>query len=86
MPGLINDRSVRMSAFFDAGTVIDPGAPPVAGYSNFSSLGSSMRYSTGVGLAWVSPMGPLKFSVAVPLASTQLDHRQIFQFTFGGVF
>ncbi len=87
MPGLINDRSVRMSAFFDAGTVFDPDAPQItAGYSNYSSLGNGMRYSTGVALAWVSPLGPLKFSIAAPLVSNALDHRQVFQFTFGGAF
>ena len=85
-PGLNNDRSVRMSAFVDAGAVIDPGAVPVLGYSNYSSFGNGMRYSTGVALSWVSPFGPLKFSVAAPLVSKELDNKQIFQFTFGSAF
>ena len=74
-PGLRNDRSVRMSAFFDAGGVSD---------DKFDF--SAMRYSTGVAVNWVSPFGPLKFSVAAPLVNKQGDHRQIFQFTFGGAF
>ncbi len=74
-PGLNNDRSVRLSGFFDAGGVSD---------NKFDS--SALRYSTGVALAWVSPFGPLKFSLAAPLVNKVGDHRQIFQFTFGGAF
>jgi outer membrane protein insertion porin family len=94
-PGLTNDRSVRLSAFFDAGAVIDPSAPQLQFISgtttytvpnNYNSFSNALRYSTGVGLAWVSPLGPLKFSVAMPLTNKFGDHRQIFQFTFGGAF
>ena len=74
-PGLNHDRSVRLSAFFDAGAVTD-------NKFDFSEL----RYSTGVALAWVSPFGPLKFSVAAPLVNKVGDHKQVFQFTFGGAF
>ena len=28
---------------------------------------SDLRYSTGIGVAWISPLGPLKFSLAFPL-------------------
>jgi len=86
-PGLNNDKSVRMSAFFDAGAVADPDAPAVSGLTNnYNTLGNAMRYSAGVALAWVSPFGPLKFSIGVPLVNKPGDHRQIFQFTFGGAF
>lgn len=74
-PGLNNDKSVRLSAFFDAGGVSD---------NKFDS--SALRYSTGAALAWVSPFGPLKFSIGVPLINKLNDKRQIFQFTFGGAF
>lgn len=73
-PGLQNDRSVRMGAFFDSGMI--------ANSFDFGAL----RYSTGVSLFWSSPMGPLKISVAAPLNSEFGDRRQAFQFTFGGAF
>jgi outer membrane protein insertion porin family len=73
-PGLEKDRSVRMSAFLDAGMVDDT--------YNFGSF----RYSTGLGVLWVSPLGPLKVSVALPLAAENGDRKQPFQFTIGGVF
>jgi len=73
-PGLEKDRSVRMSAFVDAGMVgetYDAGA---------------FRYSTGIGVLWVSPLGPLKVSLALPLRAEERDRKQPFQFTIGGVF
>jgi outer membrane protein insertion porin family len=73
-PGLAGDRSVRMSAFLDAGMVADTYA--------FSDL----RYSTGLAVLWVSPLGPLKISAAAPFGSKPGDQKQVFQFTIGGVF
>jgi outer membrane protein insertion porin family len=73
-PGLAGDRSVRMSAFFDAGMTGEK-----------YSLGQ-MRSAAGVAVLWVSPMGPLKISVAQPIRSREGDRKQPFQFTFGGAF
>jgi outer membrane protein insertion porin family len=39
-----------------------------------------------VSVLWVSPMGPLKISLALPLRSKPGDVKQPFQFTFGGAF
>ena len=44
------------------------------------------RYSYGVGLAWNSPVGPLKFSYALPLNEKPGDRIQRFQFQVGSVF
>ncbi len=74
-PGLENDKSVRMGAFFDLGMVGED-----------KPQGDDLRYSTGLSLLWVSPMGPLKISVGVPLKKQELDRTQPFQFTIGGVF
>jgi len=73
-PGLENDKSVRLSAFVDAGYAGD----------KFSL--DQLRYSTGLGLFWASPVGPLKISVGVPLHKLADDRTQLFQFTLGGVF
>lgn len=76
-PGLQNDRSVRLGAFFDAGMVDDK-------YYEFDAGG--FRYSTGMSLFWSSPFGPLKISLAAPLNAQIGDKKEPFQFTFGGVF
>ena len=42
-----------------------------------------LRYSVGFGLAWISPMGPLKLSFAFPLNKEDSDELQRFQFQIG---
>ena len=76
MPGMNKDRSVRLSAFLDAGAVFGLGL----------TASDSLRYSTGVAVTWVSPVGPLKISVGVPLNKQPSDKLQIFQFTLGSLF
>ena len=76
-PLIKGDRSVRISGFFDAGQIYVNGFEPE--FENF-------RFSTGVGLAWNSPIGPLKFSYAIPLNSIPADKIQRFQFQVGTVF
>jgi outer membrane protein insertion porin family len=73
-PGLANERSVRLSAFVDAGMIAE----------KFKS--DEFRYSAGLGVLWVSPLGPLKISVAQPLNDKPEDKVQRVQFTFGTSF
>ncbi len=73
-PGLENDRSVRLSVFVDSGLV----GPPIST--------DELRLSTGMALLWVSPLGPLKISLARAVLSDPSDRLQTFQFTFGGTF
>jgi outer membrane protein insertion porin family len=74
-PGLEGEKTARMSAFVDMGMTNDQKI-------DFGEL----RVSAGLGVLWVSPMGPLKISIAAPLKSVNGDRRQILQFTFGGAF
>lgn len=76
-PILKGDRSVRLSVFTDLGQIYVNGFQPK--FENF-------RYSVGVGLAWNSPIGPLKFSYAIPVDSIPEDKLQKFQFQVGSVF
>jgi outer membrane protein insertion porin family len=76
-PILKGDKAVRASVFLDAGQIYQNGQQ-----SQFESF----RYSTGVGVAWSSPIGPLKFSYAVPLNSREGDRQQRFQFQAGAAF
>lgn len=73
-PGAGKDNSLRLSAFFDAGTV----------GNTYSS--EYLRYSTGVALNWFSPFGPLKLSFAFPLNAEPTDRIQRLQFTLGTIF
>ena len=77
MPGMAADRSVRLGAFVDGGQVFAPGDKIAL---------SDLRYAAGLSVAWNSPVGPLKFSVAWPLNSKSGDNVQRLQFTLGQVF
>jgi outer membrane protein insertion porin family len=75
---LIKDSSqFRLSAFFDAGNVY--------GDNQSISLGD-LRYSTGVGVSWFSPFGPLKLVFAKALNSQQDDRTEVLQFQLGSQF
>ena len=76
-PIIKGDRAVRGSVFVDAGQVWANGSQPE---------NESFRYSTGVGVAWSSPIGPLKFSYGIPLNAKTGDRQQWFQFTAGTTF
>ncbi len=78
VPGAQADKSLRLTAFIDAGQVY--------GANQKLDLGE-MRYSAGVGLAWSSPFGPLRISIAEPLNSkAPPDRIERIQFTFGTAF
>jgi outer membrane protein insertion porin family len=74
-PWFIEDSSnMRLSWFFDAGNVFPD-------YNNFKV--DELRMSTGLGFSWITPIGPLTFSYAVPLNASPTDNTQPFQFTIG---
>ena len=76
-PGSGLDKSLRLGWFLDAGQVWEKGEK--------LSLGD-MRYSTGLSVAWTSPLGPLKFSFGQPFKKKQDDRIQRFQFQLGAGF
>ena len=45
-----------------------------------------IRVSAGASLIWDSPMGPIRFDLAVPLRKGQFDQTQIFNFSGGTTF
>jgi len=67
-------KSIRLGAFFDAGTVND-------GFKV-----NNMKYSVGMSGEWLSPFGALSISFAKPLNANQNDKDQMFQFSFGSGF
>ncbi|MGH8686833.1 MAG: outer membrane protein assembly factor BamA [Burkholderiales bacterium] len=78
VPGAAQDKSLRLSAFIDAGQV----------YGAFQPVSlSALRYSAGIALAWASPLGPLKLSFGYPINAVQgVDYIQRLQFRFGTTF
>ena len=82
LPGA--DRTLRGLLFFDAGTVWGYSRDNYQdGYYRQDMDLSELRYSVGFGVAWISPLGPLKFSLAFPLNKKDSDEVQRFQFQIG---
>ena len=76
-PGAGNDRTLRLYGFFDMGNVY--------GETQKVDL-AQLRSAYGVGLSWVSPMGPLRFAWARPVRSFPGDRIQQLQFQIGTSF
>lgn len=77
VPFIKNSSQFRLSAFVDTGSV----------YANNQSISlGDLRYSTGVGISWFSPFGPLKLVFAKALNKKQGDQTQTMQFQLGSQF
>jgi outer membrane protein insertion porin family len=76
-PLVKGEKAVRGSLFVDAGQIWANGS---------QSENEAFRFSAGVGVAWNSPLGPLKFSYAIPLNLKPGDREQRFQFQAGAAF
>ncbi|WP_037587711.1 outer membrane protein assembly factor BamA [Stenoxybacter acetivorans] len=90
-PGLKDKRTARLSIFADAGSVWDgdtykPGNDNPYKKAHHSTFKNEFRYSAGVAMAWLSPLGAMKFSYAYPLNKKRGDEVQRFQFQLGTVF
>ena len=76
-PGAGNDKTLRMFAFVDAGYA----------YADNQNIDwKLLRSSYGVGLSWMSPMGPLRFSYGIPIKPRPQDKIQTLQFQIGTSF
>ncbi len=73
-PWALDSPSMRLKAFVDAGNVYNT--------SESTDL-SELRYTTGLGLAWMTPVGPLSFVYSMPLNEKAGDETESFQFTLG---
>lgn len=77
VPFVSQSNQFRLSAFVDGGGVYGKDDPINSEY---------LRFSTGVGVTWVSPFGPLKLVLAKPLNEKKGDDTQVLQFQFGQQF
>jgi outer membrane protein insertion porin family len=73
VPGSGVDKTLRLFGFVDGG-------------NTFQNINLILRYSYGVGLSWISPLGPLKFSYGIPIKAQPNDNIQRLQFQVGTAF
>ena len=76
--GLPEELGFSGAIFTDIGTLINPveGGPGVLDVS-------TPRISSGVGLKWRSPFGPIRLDVALPVIKEDFDKEEIVRFKFG---
>ncbi|MBV8634431.1 MAG: outer membrane protein assembly factor BamA, partial [Burkholderiaceae bacterium] len=73
-PGSSKDSGLQWFTFVDGGNV----------FADRQRIEfSQLRYSAGVGISWISPVGPLKLSYANPLNAQPTDQKERFQFQIG---
>jgi len=77
-PGAGNDRTLRMFGFFDVGNISND-------YTGDGKL-TDLRASAGVGISWISPVGPLRIAYARPVRKQPNDKTQSIQFQIGTSF
>jgi outer membrane protein insertion porin family len=76
-PGAGNDRTLRIFGFMDVGNVF-------AEKETYRL--QDLRASAGVGLSWISPVGPLRLAYANPIRKQAGDKIQKLQFQIGTTF
>ncbi|MGB0504513.1 MAG: outer membrane protein assembly factor BamA, partial [Thalassolituus sp.] len=95
-PFIEDRRSVRSVVFLDAGNTFtdecyvpsDQDLPTFTShpYCENGLSADKIRLSTGVGLTWVTAIGPLTFTYSIPLNEKEGDRTEGFEFTLGQVF
>ena len=92
LPFIADQRSLRTALFLDAGNVYDTYCDNKVLADGTANSGcgdldlGELRYSVGVGLNWLTALGPLGFSLGTALNDKSGDETQFFQFTLGQTF
>ena len=80
-PGAGNDRTLRLYGFVDVGSIAGPD-----GGLEINANANDLRSSAGMGISWISPVGPLRLAFSRPLKQFDGDKIQSVQFQIGSSF
>ncbi len=94
---IIDKVGIRGVAFFDAGNTwnLEQQFCKTTPAPQFSELVSpcfdassltNLRLSSGMGIRWFSPLGPLRFEWGFPLNKLSYEESSVFEFTIGNFF
>tara|TARA_A100001037_G_C15130301_1_gene628378 strand:- start:250 stop:2568 length:2319 start_codon:yes stop_codon:yes gene_type:complete len=75
-------RQFRPVLFFDIGNVYNTSCPDVSVNCLDFDLGE-LRYAVGLGITWLTGMGPMTFSIAKTFNTSEFDEKEGFQFELG---
>ena len=80
VPFVKDKRSIRTLLFIDGGNVFDTQRDDDL---NIDFDTDEFRYSYGIGLSWITGIGPLTFSLSRPFNDQDDDETKRFQFSLG---
>jgi outer membrane protein insertion porin family len=81
LPNILEqNQNIDLVIFLDAANIwgVD--------YSSAIDDSNKIRSSTGVAFDWFSPLGPLNFSLSLPLTKAETDKTETFRFNLGTTF
>ena len=78
---LENFQNLDVQVFFDAARIWG-----VDYDSSLDNNPSKIRSSAGIGIDWFTPLGPLNFSLSLPLSKDTKDETETFRFNLGTTF
>ncbi|MFT6221983.1 MAG: outer membrane protein insertion porin family, partial [Candidatus Endobugula sp.] len=85
VPFTKNIKSLRTIFFVDAGNVFSDDCGSEQANCSGIDLGN-LSSSTGIGLQWLSPVGPLSMYISKPIQEQPFDKTESFQFSLGQSF
>lgn len=95
-PFVDNNDALRTSIYLDAGNTFLSSCytPNDSALSDFKAHPfctsgvnlQELRYGTGIGLTWITPIAPLTFTYSFPLNAKDGDKKESFEFSLGQVF
>jgi outer membrane protein insertion porin family len=73
---ILTEQKFKGLVFFDSGRAYGAG----------ETFGSDLRYTSGAGIRWISPMGPIRVEWGYNLSKKAGESSSKFEFTFGSSF
>ena len=85
LPVIEDQRQMRAAFFFDGGNVFNTNCPDISIIcSDFDT--DEVRYAAGVGITWLTGLGPMTFAYSKPFNDQDRDDTEGFQFELGATF
>jgi outer membrane protein insertion porin family len=85
LPFVEDSRQFRPVIFVDVGNVFNTNCPEVSTQC-FGLSSDEFRYSAGIGVTWLTGLGPMTFAFAKPFNTKDFDEEETFQFELGRTF
>lgn len=81
-----DSNSMRGVVFFDAGNVFQTECPSNSPNCDNGIKFDELRYSTGIGFSWLTPIGPISIALSKALNAESSDDERFFEFALGRTF